>query len=169
MRDQFFDHRHFGLCGLVAGAHALGEFLRSFLQRAEIGQPKLSRDDLDVADGVNGTAHVMDVVILKTAHHLHDRGHLADMAEELVPEALALARAAHQAGDVHEFNRRRDEFFRVGKLREHIEPRVGYGHDPLVGINGAKGIVRRDRLAGACYGVEQSGLPDIWQTDDSCA
>ena len=50
----------------------------------------------------------MDVRVLEAADHLHDGVHLADVREELVAEAFALARALHEAGDVHELDGRRE-------------------------------------------------------------
>ena len=47
------------------------------------------------------------------------------------------------------------------------EPRVGHGDDADVGVDGAEGIVGRLRLAGAGDGVEQGGLADVGQSDDS--
>ena len=44
-----------------------------------------------------------DVGILEAAQHVDDGVDLADIAEELVAQPLALRRAAHQAGDIDEF------------------------------------------------------------------
>ena len=56
----------------------------------------------------------MDVGALETAHHLHDGVHFADVAEELVAESFARARAFHQSGDVDELDRGRERFFANG-------------------------------------------------------
>ncbi len=45
---------------------------------------------------------MLDVVILEAAQNMDDGVHLADVAEELVAQALALRGAAHEAGDVDE-------------------------------------------------------------------
>ena len=47
------------------------------------------------------------------------------------------------------------------------EPRIRHRHDADVGIDGAERIVRRFRFPGAGDGVEQGGLADVGQTDDS--
>ena len=47
------------------------------------------------------------------------------------------------------------------------QPVVGHRHDAHVGIDGAEGIVGRFRLAVARDGVEQGGLADVGQSDDS--
>ena len=51
----------------------------------------------------------MDVRVFEAAHDLHDGVDLADVAEELVAETLARARAFHEAGDVDELDRGRDD------------------------------------------------------------
>ena len=91
------------------------------------------------------------------------------MGEELVAQALAAAGARDEAGDVHELNGRRDGFLRVGKLAQHAQPRVGHGDDAVVRVNRTERVVRRLRLAGAGDGVEEGGLPDVGESDDSSA
>ena len=48
---------------------------------------------------------------VEAAHDVHDRVRLADVREELVAQALALRRARHEAGDVDELDRRREDLF----------------------------------------------------------
>ena len=47
------------------------------------------------------------------------------------------------------------------------EARVRHGDHADVGVDGAERIVRRFRLAGARDRVEQGGLADVGETDDS--
>ncbi len=140
-----------------------------FLRAGEVGEDQFGVDDLDVAHGIDRAADVVDVGVLETAHDLHDGVHLADVAEELVAQTLAAARAAHQSGDVHELDRRRDQLLRAGQLAQHPQPGIGHGDDADVRVNGAKGIVGRLRLAGAGDGVEEGGFTDVGQSDDSGA
>ena len=142
--------------------------VRALLHRGEVGEDQLGIDDLDVAHGIDGAADVMDVVVLEAAHDLHDGVHFADVAEELVAEPFARARAFHQARDVDELDRGGDELLRVRELRERREPRVGHGDDADVRIDGAKRVVRRLRLLRAGDGVEEGGFADVWETDDAC-
>ncbi len=169
MRQEFLDHGSLGFGGFGAGAHFFLQAVAPFLQRREIGQHQLGVDHLDVAHGIDRAADVMDVAILETAHHLHDRVHFADMAEELVAEPFARARAFHQPRDVHELDRGRDDLLRAGQLREHFEPRIGHGHDPEIRVDRAKRVVRRLRFSRAGDGVEERGFPDVRQSDDSSA
>ena len=82
--------------------------------------------DLDVADRIDRARDVVHVRVLEAADHLHDRVDLADVREELVAEALALARALDQAGDVDELDRRRITTFGLRDLLQLGEPRVGH-------------------------------------------
>lgn len=51
-----------------------------------------------------------DVVIVKAAHHLHDGVHFTDIRQELVAQSGSFRGALDQAGNVHEFNERGDDF-----------------------------------------------------------
>src|SRR3546814_9938587 len=68
---------------------------------------------------------MLDVVILEAAQDVDDRVDLTDVAEELVAQPLALARAAHQPGDVDEAALGFDNLGRAGDLGELVEPRIG--------------------------------------------
>ena len=74
-----------------------------------------------------------DVGILEAAHHVEDRVHLADMREELVAKALALARAAHQAGDIDELQRRGHDLRRLADRRELVSRASGTATRPTFG------------------------------------
>ena len=50
---------------------------------------------------------------------------------------------------------------------ERVQPRVGHRDLADVGLDGAEGIVRRLRRGGARQRVEQGGLADVRQADDS--
>ena len=91
---------------------------------------------------------------------MDDRVHLADMGQELVAQALALARAAHQTRDIHELHDRRGGLFRVVQVGQRLEPLIRHGDHADVGVDRAEGIVRalRARLRDR---VEQGGLADV--------
>ena len=143
--------------------------LAPFLDGGHVGKDQLGVDDFDVAHGVDAPGDVVDVVILKAAHHLHDGVDLADVAQELVAEPLPLARAAHQPRDVHKLDHRRDQFLGMGNFRERGQPGIGHNDDPLVGVDGAERIVRRLRLARPCDGVKKSGFTHVGEPDNACA
>ena len=60
-------------------------------------------------------------------------------------------------------------FCECDNFGELCESRIRHGDDAEVGINCAKRIIRRLRLAGACDGIEERGFPDVRQADDSSA
>ena len=86
----------------------------------------------------------------------------------LLPRPSPCAGALDQAGDVHELDRGGDDHLASSAIALQLgEPRIGHGDDADVGIDGAEGIIGRFGLAGAGDGVEQRGLADIRQSDDS--
>ena len=87
----------------VAAAGALLQRGQALFQALEVGQHQFGLHGLGVADRVDVAFHVGHVVILEAAQHMDDGVHLANVGEELVAQALALGGAAHQAGDVDEF------------------------------------------------------------------
>ena len=147
----------------LGGARGLVEPL---FHDGEVGEPQLDVDDLAVAGRVDRTHHVLDVGILEAADHVHDRVHLADVGEELVAEALALARALDQAGDVEELDRRGHGALGLHDPGERVEPRVGDLHDAGVRFDRGEGIVRHQR-AGGGERVEEGGLADVGKADDA--
>ena len=71
---------------------------------------KLRVDDLLVSYRVYTAIDVNDVVVLKASHNMCNRVHLADVGEELIPEALSLGCTFDQAGNVNKLKRRWDYF-----------------------------------------------------------
>ena len=151
----------------VAALHVLGDFFPPLFDRFKVGQHQFGVDDFDVAHRVHAARDMDDVRVLEAAHDVHDGVHLADVAQKLVAQALAVRRAFHQAGDVHEFNRRRDERVDFGDLGERFEPRVRDGDDAEVRLDGAERVILRRRLVRTGDGVKERGFPDVGQADDS--
>ncbi len=151
---------------LVAGAQGLAEAVLGLLDRLHVGQRELGVDHLDVGDRVDLVVHVDHVAVLEAAHHVGDRVGLADVGEELVPEALALGGARDQAGDVDELDDRRDHLQRLVDGGELREARVGHFHHAHVRLDGAERIVLRGD-AGLGERVEERRLADVGQADDA--
>ena len=84
-----------------------------------------------------------DVAVLEAAQHVRDRIDLADVRQELVAEPLAARGAAHQSGDVDEFELGRHDLRRFGEPRQHVEPRVRHGDAADIGLDRAERIIRR--------------------------
>jgi len=105
MRDELFAEGKFSLGLLFASLGILLSLVLAALDGLHVGEDKLGIDHLDVRHGVDAAADMRDVAIFKAAHDVDDGIDLADMAEELVPEALTLAGTLHEACDVHELDR----------------------------------------------------------------
>ena len=126
----------------------------------DVGEDQLGLDGVDVARGIDAAVHVDDVFVLKAAHHVDDGVHFADVGEELVAQALAVAGALDQAGDVDKLQRRRGILFRVIHPGKHVQPLVRHGDHAGIRLDGAEGVVRRLR-AGAGDGVEQRAFAHV--------
>ena len=151
---------------LVAVLEQMARLLRAPLHGLQIRQHQLQVDHLDVAPGVDAAVHMDDVLILKTAHHVHDGVHLADVREELVAQPLAPAGALDQTRDVHKFHRRRRDLLGLIHPGQLVKPLVRHRHHAGVGLDGAEGIVGRLR-ARARDGVEQRALAYVGESHDS--
>ena len=112
---------------------------------------------------------MVDVSILETADHLHDRVYFANMTEELVAEPFARTRALHKPRYVHEFDRGRYYFLRMRKLREDFEAGIRHTDDAEIRIDRAERVIGGLRFSSARDGIKQRRLSDVWQTDDSGA
>src|SRR5262245_23409236 len=100
------------------------------------------------------------------AYHVQDGVGLPDVGEELVPEALALVRAAHQSGDVVKLDRLVDHRLRAHGRGDPVEALVGHAD------NGDVRLDRRERVVGGrCAGtrerVEQRGLTRVRHANDA--
>ena len=100
---------HFYLAHRLTGS-ALGGLARAvqaLLEGFEVLELQLKINRFLVAERIHATVDVNNVVVFKAAQHVQNRVALANVAQKLVAEALALARALHQAGDVDDFDRGR--------------------------------------------------------------
>ena len=136
------------------------------LQRLQVGQDELGDDRLDVALRPVRALDPGHVGVAEDPDDLADRVGLADVAEELVAHPLPLRGPLDQPGDVGEAHRGRHHPRRVVELRQRGEPRIGDADDADVRLDGGERVVRgqRPRLG---QRVEQGGLADVGQTDDS--
>ena len=152
---------------LVVALGLLGQIVDALFEAVEIGQHQLGLDGLDIGERSDLALDMGDVGILKAAHHMRDRIDLADGGEELVAEAFALGRAAHEAGDIDEGQPRRDDLRGLGDRGELVEPRIGHRDLADIRLDGAERIVRRLRRRRLRQRVEQRRLADIGQSDDT--
>jgi len=153
------------LVGTLRRPLRLGE---EVFQVLDVGEEELELDRLHVGHRIDFSRDVDDVGILEAADDLQDRVHLADVGEELVAQALTLARPLHDSGDVHQLERRRDHLLRGNEPGDPLQAVVGHAHHPLVGLDRAEGIVGALRRLRLREGVEERALADVRQSDDAC-
>ncbi len=136
------------------------------VQSLQVGQYELGDDRLDVAFGVGRALHPGHVGVGEDPDDLADRVGLADVAEELVAKALPLRRAADQAGDVGEPHGGGHDTGAVVQPGQRGEPGIRDADDADVGLDRGERVVRGQR-PGPRQRVEQGGLADVGQADDS--
>ena len=85
---------------------------------------------------------MLDVVVLEAAQHVDDGIDFADIAEELVAQAFALACTLNQTRDIDERELGRNDLGRFRDLRDLVEPRIGLRDAADIGLDRAEGIVR---------------------------
>jgi hypothetical protein len=110
---------------------------------------------------------MLDVVIFETAQHMDDGVNLTDIGEELVAQPFTLGRAAHEARNVDKAQLRLDNLLAAANLRDHMQPRIGHRDCADIGLDRAKGIIRRLRRLRLGQRVEQGGLAHIGQPDNT--
>ena len=152
---------------LVAALGFLVEFFASPLHSVEVGYDQLGRDCLNVTDWVDASLDMVNVAVLKTAHHVHNRIDLTDVTQELIAQPFPRRGALDQPGDIDELHRCGDDLLRTRDRCQFIQSLVGNADDTDIGVDGAKRIIRRLRFSRAGNGVKQGGLADIGQADDS--
>ena len=166
MLEQAAEHIRLVQAGLVAALAGLGRLVDAALDHLDVRHDELEVDDLNVAQRVGRTLDVHDVFIVKAAHDVHDRIRGADVGQKLVAETLALGRALDEAGDVDKLDHRGGLFLWLIHLSQIIQPRIRHGDHADVRVDGAERIVG-DFRARVRNGVEQRGLADVRQADDS--
>ena len=167
LRAHLFQHRGV-LDGflVVARLGRLGIACERLFNRGEVGEREFGVDDLDVRQRVDLVRDVNHVLVFEAAHDVRDGVRFADVREELVAEAFALARARHQTGDVDEFHDCRQDALRLDDFRQRFQARVRHFDDPDVRLDRAERIV----LGGDArlrQRIEQGGLADVRQADDA--
>ena len=110
----------------------LGEAL---LDRLEVGEGQLELDDAQVLERIGGPG---DVVVVEGPQHEHDGVDLADVGEELVAQALALARPLDEAADVDDLHGGVDDVAALGHLGQPVEAVVGHLGDADVRVLGGE-------------------------------
>ncbi|OIQ81649.1 hypothetical protein GALL_365730 [mine drainage metagenome] len=151
---------------LVAGAALLVQAVDGLLHGAEVGQAQLGLDDADVGQRVDMAGDVDHVLVLEAAHDVDDGVGFADVGEELVAQAFALAGAGHEPGDVDELHHGRQHALRLDDGGELLQTRIGHLDHAHIGFDGAEGVVLGgDGALG--QRVEERGLAHVGQSHDA--
>jgi len=167
--ERLAEHARHDLRLLVPAGAFLGRGRDTLFQAFEVRQHQLSLDHFGVGDGIDLVRDVLDIVVLEAAKDMHNRVNLANIAEELVAQPFALARAFHETGDVDERQLGRHDLGRLGDRGNLVEPFIGNCDLAHIRLDRAERIVGGLRGLRFGEGVEQRRLADVGQADDSAA
>jgi hypothetical protein len=128
----------------------------------QVGQDQLGVYDTDVFGRVVGFVDMCHIGVVKGPHDLDDGISGANMTQELVAQALTLAGAGYQPGNINEGNSSRDDLISGVQLGQFTKTWVGHRNNAGIGLN------RRERIVGgqdmtAGQGVEEGGFTDVGQ------
>ncbi len=137
--------------------------MQALLDGLEVGEGEFDLDHAEVLDRVGRPG---DVVVDERPQDEHDGVDLADVGEELVAEALALAGALDEPADVDDLDRGVDGLLRLRHRRELVEPVVGHlGHPDVRVLRGER--VRRGERTTTGERVVQRALARVGEADQS--
>ncbi len=131
---------------LVAAFNLARNLFQPLPDRLQVGQHQFGGHNLDIPHRVNVPDDVNDIRILETAHHLDERIHLPDVAEELIAKPLSVRGAFDQAGDVHELEGRRNLSSDLNHLGQLVESGIGHADNTEVGFDGTERVIFRRGL-----------------------
>ena len=126
------------------GFITLGFFLQtrqSLLNRGNISQHKLGLDSFHVRLRINLLGHMLDVGVAEETYNFADSIGLANIGEEFIAQALALASACNQTCDIDEFHRGRHNLGRIVDLRQRVQTIVGHRNQTHIRLDCGKGII----------------------------
>ena len=136
------------------------------LHGLQVGEDQLGLDHRDIGRRVNAAVDVDHVVIGESTDDLTDRVRLANVRQKGVAHPLTLGGTLDDAGDVDEGHRRRQDPLGGEDLRQTVQAGVWQLHQAHVGLDGGERVVRREDIVTG-QGIEQGGLANVGQADDS--
>src|SRR4029453_10078970 len=102
---------------------------------------QIDLNPFNVASRIDPPIDVHDRVAFEATDHVNDRVRFANGVQELIAHAFALRRAAHQSGDIYEFDAGRNDHFSLDDFGERSEPLIRYCPHADVWLAGRKRIV----------------------------
>ena len=131
---------------LVASGSLLLAFAYVILYCLQILQLQLCVDNTLVTNWINRAIDVGDVTILKAAQNVDNSIGIADIAQELVTQALTLRCTLYQTCDIDNLDSCRDNLLWVINLSQLHQALIGYGDNANVGLDSTEREICRLRL-----------------------
>ena len=166
MRFELFGRFEERPCAFVH-PRLFGQPVQLAVKLLQVGQDEFEVNDANVVGGIRPFADMNDILILKTAHDMHHRLGLADVAQKLVAQALPLRRAFDQPRNIHKFNSGVHNALGLDQRGESVQPLIGYGHNRFVGFDGAEGVVGRFGVLFFGEGVKGGAFAHVGQAHNA--
>ena len=165
-KELFAGENEFEGFFVAALARLLGIAVEGLFHGCEVGEREFGVDHRNVLERIDVAGHVNDVVVLEATDDVRDGVAFADVGEELIAEAFALACSGDETSDVDEFHDRGHNAFGLDDFRQGRKARIGHFDDARVRFDRAEGIVfRGDARLREC--IENGRLADVGQADDA--
>ena len=156
-------YRCFYLGLLITCSGSLLGLGQTALNGLEVFQLQLCINDFLVADGIDSTIHMGDIIILETAQYMDNRICLTDVSQELVSQSFALGSTFYQTRYIYNLAGGGNDASRMNQLCQFGESFIGNGNDTHIGFDCTEREIGCLCL-GTAQTVEQSGFTHIGQS-----
>eukprot|EP00128_Syssomonas_multiformis_P014504 Colp12_sorted_trinity150504_noHs@17265 len=164
---ELLSHFKLSLESLITGAAALtGHRVDLVLSELNILKKELVVDDLKIADGINTTLDVGDILLLESTANMENTIDALNVRQESVTKTLTLRGTLHKTGNISDVEESGDIVGRLVVSNEPVEALIRDSATGLVGINCAEGEVLSSSRALGKH-VEESGLADVRKTNNT--
>ena len=133
----------------------------------EVGKHQFGIDHVGIGQRIDMAGDLGDLFAFETAQDMGDGGYFADMAEKLVAQAFAAARAGDQPGDVEKFKLGRYDFLRFRQSGDNLQPVVGHGDPAGIRLHRTERIIGGFGGGGCGQRIEQGRFTYVRQADNS--
>ena len=113
-------HQLYFLGGRFVVSRRTDLFADPSLQHFQVRKNQLHVNRLNISKRVDGSIYMDNITVFKAPHDMDNSIHLTNVGKELVSKSLSFGSPFHEARDIHKFDNRRNDLFRVIHLAQNI-------------------------------------------------
>ena len=125
-------HLNTTLCIFIPRLGNFGQTLHFLFHRFQVLDLQLQVDGFNIPDRIHRSVDMGQLFIVKAPDHLDQRIGIPDIREKLVAHTFALIGPLGESGDIHDFDRGRNDFLGGLKILQVVKPGVGYINHPHI-------------------------------------